>query len=164
MCLLLLSPSPHVTEFVQFQVHISLSECINVSRSEVCFCVCFCIPALEMCSHVVAVRVCLCVCVCIYLTALIAPTGAMQRPLAVVRCPLYPPPALSSSASVNLQTTRQQMPYKPYSSLPPSFPPPPLASFDRESLSRTSLASDVFTTCLATSCLPPRLFLISVRP
>lgn len=128
-----------------------------------CAFVCVFVSPLLKCAAMWWQCVCVCAraCVCIYLTALIAPTGAMQRPLAVVRCPLYPPPALSSSASVNLQTTRQQMPYKPYSSLPP---PPPLASFDRESLSRTSLASDVFTTCLATSCLPPRLFLISVRP
>lgn len=128
-----------------------------------CAFVCVFVSPLLKCAAMWWQCVCVCarVCVRIYLTALIAPTGAMQRPLAVVRCPLYPPPALSSSASVNLQTTRQQMPYKPYSSLPP---PPPLASFDRESLSRTSLASDVFTTCLATSCLPPRLFLISVRP
>lgn len=32
VCVCVLSPSPHVTEFVQFQVHISMSECINVSR------------------------------------------------------------------------------------------------------------------------------------
>lgn len=78
--------SPHVTEFVQFRVHISLSEYINASRSEVCVSMCFCIHTLW--------ALCLAVCVCIYLTAFMAPTGVMQRPFAAVHCPLSPTSAL----------------------------------------------------------------------
>lgn len=83
--MLVLSPVPRVTVFVQSRVHMSPSEHTNVSRSEVHICtfLClwyFCNPNKSVCVFVV-------VFICVYLTAFMASIGVAQT-LVIVHCPM----------------------------------------------------------------------------
>ena len=90
-----------------------------------CAFVCVFVSPLLKCAAMwwqcVCVRVCVCVCAFIWQLSLL-PAEPCSVPLLLCAAPSTPHQRspLSSSASVNLQTTHQQMPYKPYSSPPPS--------------------------------------------